>query len=119
MTRPGSPLRGESRLREVEAVFGALAHPSRRHVLLLLQFRGGEMTAGEIAERLSCRWPTTSRHLRVLEAAGLVSVEAQGRERLYRLERERLLSVAGEWLRWFDVELPEDEIEEDAPGRPV
>jgi DNA-binding transcriptional ArsR family regulator len=106
-------------LREVEAVFGALAHPSRRHVLLLLQFRGGEMTAGEIAERLSCRWPTTSRHLMLLEAAGLVSVEKQGRERLYRLERERLLGVTGEWLRWFELELPEDELEEDAPGRPV
>jgi DNA-binding transcriptional ArsR family regulator len=119
MTRPTSPQRGEHRLREVETVFGALAHPSRRHALLLLQFRGGEMTAGEIAERFACRWPTTSRHLRVLEAAGLVSVETQGRERLYRLERERLLAVTGEWLRWFDVELPEDEIEEDAPGRPV
>lgn len=100
-------------------MFAALAHPSRRHVLLLLQFRGGEMTAGEIAERLACRWPTTSRHLGVLERAGLVSVEAQGRERLYRLERERLLAVTGEWLRWFDVELSEDELEEDAPGRPV
>lgn len=96
-------------------MFAALAHPSRRHVLLLMQFRGGEMTAGEIAERLACRWPTTSRHLRVLEDAGLVSVEAQGRERLYRLERKRLLSVTGEWLRWFDVELSEDELEEDAP----
>lgn len=119
MSRHTSPLRGEHRLREVEAVFAALAHPSRRHVLLLLQFRGGEMTAGEIAERFSCRWPTTSRHLRVLEGAGLVSVEAQGRERLYRLERDRLLEVTGEWFRWFDVELPEDEIEEDAPARPV
>jgi len=77
------------------------------------------MTAGEIAESLSCRWPTTSRHLRVLEQAGLVSVEAQGRERLYRLERERLREVTGEWLRWFELELPEDAIEEDATVRPV
>lgn len=39
------------------------------------------MTAGEIAERFSCTWPTTSRHLRVLESAGLVRVEKRGRAR--------------------------------------
>jgi len=59
------------------------------------------MTAGEIADRFSCSWPTTTRHLRVLERAGLVSVEASGRERRYRLEQERLLAVAGGWLDWF------------------
>jgi len=117
VSRPSTSTRSaEARLREVDAVFSALAHPSRRHILLVLQFRGGEMTAGEIAERFACRWPTTTRHLRVLRAAGLVSVEAQGRERLYRLEREKLRGVAGDWLRWFDVELPEDEIEEVLPS---
>jgi len=82
-------------------VFAALAHASRRHVLLVLRFRGGAMTAGEIADRFSCSWPTTTRHLRVLEEAGLVRVEQRGRERVYRLDTARLLGVTTSWLRWF------------------
>jgi len=64
----------------------------------VLHARGGRVAAGDIARRFACRWPTTSRHLRVLEEAGLVSVERQGRERLYRLERDRLRAVAGGWI---------------------
>jgi DNA-binding transcriptional ArsR family regulator len=82
-------------------VFAALAHASRRQILLVLRFRGGEMTAGDIAGRFACSWPTTTRHLRVLEDAGLVRVEKRGRERVYRLDRERLAGVTGAWLRWF------------------
>ena len=59
------------------------------------------MTAGDIAARFHCSWPTTTRHLRVLEDAGLVSVEKRGRERVYKLESKRLLEVAGGWLDWF------------------
>jgi len=91
----------ERRLEELESVFAALAHEQRRHILLTLKFRGGEMTAGAIADRFACSWPTTSRHLRVLEHAGLVRVEKRGRERVYRLDTDRLLSVTGEWLAWF------------------
>jgi DNA-binding transcriptional ArsR family regulator len=69
--------------------------------LLTLKFRGGELTAGDIADRFACSWPTTTRHLRVLVDAGLVSVEKRGRERIYRLDTERLMSVAGGWLEWF------------------
>jgi DNA-binding transcriptional ArsR family regulator len=61
-------------LADVDEVFHALAHSSRRHVLLVLHFRGGRMTAGEIADRFACSWPTTTHHLRILEAAGLVRV---------------------------------------------
>jgi DNA-binding transcriptional ArsR family regulator len=89
----------ETRLADVDSVFKALAHASRRHILLVLHFRGGEMTAGEIASRFGCSWPTTTRHLRVLQDAGLVRVEKRGRERIYRVDRERLDDVAGGWLR--------------------
>lgn len=88
----------ERRLADVDAVFSALAHASRRHILLVLHFRGGEMTAGEIAERFGCSWPTTSRHLRVLRDAGLVDVVKRGRERVYRLARQRLEDVVVGWL---------------------
>jgi DNA-binding transcriptional ArsR family regulator len=60
------------------------------------------MTAGQIAERFGCTWPTTSRHLRVLRDAGLVSTVRRGREQVYALERKRLQSVVGDWLGWFD-----------------
>jgi DNA-binding transcriptional ArsR family regulator len=93
--------RAENELAELEAVFTALAHPSRRHILLVLRFRGGEMTAGEIADRFACSWPTTTRHLRILEAAGLVGVEKRGRERVYHLDTARLLRVTSGWLKAF------------------
>jgi DNA-binding transcriptional ArsR family regulator len=88
----------EQWLADVDAVFTALAHASRRHILLVLHFRGGEMTAGEIADRFGCSWPTTSRHLRVLRGAGLVDVVKRGRERVYRLARQRLEDVVVGWL---------------------
>ena len=91
----------EQELADVADVFSALAHASRRHILLVLRFRGGAMTAGEIATRFACSWPTTSRHLRVLEAAGLVRVEKRGRERVYQLEAKRLRDVASGWLQSF------------------
>ena len=92
----------ERRLEDLEAVFAALAHEQRRFILLALRFRGGEMTAGDIADRFACSWPTTTRHLGVLVDAGLVTVEKRGRVRIYKLQSERLLAVAGEWLTWFE-----------------
>ncbi|MBX3273649.1 MAG: helix-turn-helix transcriptional regulator [Sandaracinaceae bacterium] len=88
-------------LAALEAVFKALAHAQRRQILLVLHYRGGEMSAGEIASRFECSWPTTTRHLGVLEEAGLVHVEPRGRERVYRLDAARLDDVAGRWLARF------------------
>ncbi|MCO5165236.1 MAG: metalloregulator ArsR/SmtB family transcription factor [Planctomycetes bacterium] len=85
-------------------MFGALAHASRRHVLVVLWARGGAMTAGDIARRFSCSWPTTTRHLKVLVAAGLVRVTKVGRERRYELAADRLRGVVGRWLSWFEDE---------------
>jgi DNA-binding transcriptional ArsR family regulator len=83
-------------------VVAALAHPARRQILLTLHFRGGVATAGEIAARFAHAWPTTTRHLRVLEEAGLLRQDKRGRTRVYTLDKERLALVA-EWLRWFDT----------------
>lgn len=96
--------RGERELEEIEEVFRALAHPTRRHILIVIRFRGGEVTAGRIAKRFACSWPTTTRHLRVLEDAGLVAVEKRGRERVYRLMKDKLERVVGGWLGWFREE---------------
>ncbi len=91
----------QARVDQADRVFAALAHPSRRRILLTLKFRGGRMSAGEIATRFGCTWPTTSRHLKVLREAGLVAVEVRGRERDYVRETEQLDAVVGDWLGWF------------------
>jgi DNA-binding transcriptional ArsR family regulator len=83
-----------------EAVFGALAHPARRRILLAVYFEGGSMTAGAIARLFGHAWPTTTRHLKVLEAAGLLEHERRGRTRCYRINCRRLRLV-GDWLAWF------------------
>jgi len=93
--------RGLADLDDLDAVFGALASRPRRTILSVLHARGGEMTSGAIAARFEHSWPTTSQHLRVLEQAGLVTVELRGREHVYRLSAERLHTVAGLWLDRF------------------
>jgi DNA-binding transcriptional ArsR family regulator len=89
------------KLAALDVVVQALAHPARRQMLLTLHFRGGTATAGELASRFEHAWPTTTRHLRVLEEAGLLEHERDGRMRRYRLNRERLALVS-EWLGWFE-----------------
>jgi DNA-binding transcriptional ArsR family regulator len=93
--------KGIADLEALELVFTALAHQSRRTILSVLQVRGGEMTSGQIASRFDCSWPTTTRHLRILEQAGLVYVTLRGRERVYVLDRTRLSSIAGRWIARF------------------
>jgi len=90
----------KARLDAYEAVFAALAHPARRRVLLAVYFAGGEMTAGAIAAMFSHAWQTTTRHLQVLVAAGLLTDERQGRMRVYRINKKRLALVT-EWLATF------------------
>ncbi|HEX4417343.1 MAG TPA: metalloregulator ArsR/SmtB family transcription factor [Kofleriaceae bacterium] len=77
----------------------AIAHPARRQILLTVHMRGS-MAAGEIAGRFAHAWPTTSRHLRVLEAAGLLSHKRQGRNHVYAVDHARL-GLLTEWLGWF------------------
>ncbi|HTF36618.1 MAG TPA: metalloregulator ArsR/SmtB family transcription factor [Myxococcota bacterium] len=99
-----APPDAKRELEDLEEVFSALAHASRRQILLVLKFHGGSMSAGEIARRFKCSWPTTTRHLKQLEGAKLVRVEKVGRERIYRLDLERIDAVAGAWLKRFDRE---------------
>jgi len=83
-----------------EAMFTALAHPARRRILMTLNFEGGSMTAGAIADLFEHAWPTTTRHLRVLEAATLVRQERRGRVRTYSIDLRRLALVR-DWIAWF------------------
>lgn len=97
MSRP-SP---EERLDTLDAVFSALSHRARRQILLTLHLRGGSMSAGDIAGRFAHAWPTTTRHLRVLQDAGLVTHERIGTGRTYRIAPSKL-HVIREWLGWFE-----------------
>lgn len=59
------------------------------------------MTSGAIAGWFAHSWPTTSQHLRVLQQAGLLTVELRGREHVYRVDATRLLTVTRSWLAQF------------------
>jgi DNA-binding transcriptional ArsR family regulator len=91
----------EERLDELDALFAALSHRARRQIIMTLRFRGGSMSAGDIAKRFHHAWPTTTRHLRVLEASELIVQARKGTHRLYRLNPKKL-QVLKEWLKWLD-----------------
>lgn len=88
------------RLEALEVAFAAIAHASRRQILLTVHIRG-QMSAGDIAKRFAYAWPTISRHLRILEDAGLLTHEKQGTSRYYRVNHERL-RLARDWFGWFE-----------------
>jgi DNA-binding transcriptional ArsR family regulator len=94
-------MRGVEELEELDRVFGALSHRTRRAILLVLHANGGTMTSKRIAGRFGCTWQTTSRHLRVLEEAGLVKAVLRSRERVYELDAPRLTTLVTLWLEHF------------------
>ena len=97
---------GPPTLDDIEAVFFALAHEVRRHIVLLLGHSGGELPSGYLAKRFAHSWPTTTRHLRVLEDCGLVEVNRRGRSGLYRLKRDHVQRVLGAWIGQLDAPSP-------------
>jgi DNA-binding transcriptional ArsR family regulator len=79
-------------------VFGALADPTRRSILRRLS--EGEATVAELAAPFSISQPAVSKHLKVLEGAGLVSRSRRATARLSRLEAEPLRE-ATVWLSGY------------------
>ena len=77
-----------TRDRTLDAVFAALADPTRRRILARL--RAGSAYVGEIAAPFSMTLPAVTKHLRVLERAGIVTSEREGRFVRCRLEAKRL-----------------------------
>ena len=80
---------------QLSAVFGALADPTRRAILARLA--EGDANVNDIAAPFAMSQPAISRHLKVLEQAGLVSRSRQGTARLSHLEAEPLREVTA-WL---------------------
>lgn len=79
-------------------VFAALADPTRRSILARLS--EGEATVGELAAPFSMSQPAVSKHLKVLESAGLVSRSRRATARLSRLDAEPLRE-ATIWLAGY------------------
>jgi DNA-binding transcriptional ArsR family regulator len=67
----------------MDAIFKALADPTRRRILRLLQ--KGEMTAGQLAERFDISAPSMSHHFNVLRNADLVASRRDGQQIFYAL----------------------------------
>ena len=99
------------------SAYGALAEPHRRQILDLLC--EGERPAGELVARLALSQPGVSKHLKVLREAGLVTVRADGKRRLYALRAEPLAEVDA-WLARYRTFWPErlDDLERHLEDNP-
>src|ERR1043165_3342953 len=80
-------------------VFHALAHDTRRDMLGRLAVR--ELTVGELAEPLTMSLAAASKHIKVLERAGLVHRTVDGRRHVCRLDPSPLASATA-WLRFYE-----------------
>ena len=83
---------------QLTLAFGALAHPIRRGILARLAT--GEATISELAKPFKVSAPAISKHMRILEDAGLLSRRKQGREHRCKLETARM-KAAERWLEHY------------------
>jgi DNA-binding transcriptional ArsR family regulator len=79
--------------------FNAVAEPKRRQILDLLA--QGERSVNDIVGYFQMSQPQVSKHLRVLKEVGLVSVRGSGRQRIYRLNGDRLKPIH-DWVRTYE-----------------
>src|SRR4030095_390483 len=88
-----------SSMDELSAVLGAISHPSRRAILHRLVHGPARVT--EIAAPFDMSLNAVSKHLKVLEGAGLVDREVQGRDHLIRFRGEPLRMVS-QWVHEYE-----------------
>jgi DNA-binding transcriptional ArsR family regulator len=87
-----------SRSRHLDAIFAALADPTRRAIVVRLA--SGEASVMELAKPFAMSQPAVSKHLKVLERAGLISRGRDRQRRPRRLEAKRL-AEASRWLERY------------------
>lgn len=85
---------------QLSTVFGALADPTRRAILARLT--QGDLTVGELSAPFNVSQPAISRHLKVLEGAGLISRSRRATARLSHLQAEPLRE-ATEWMARYQA----------------
>lgn len=83
----------------MQEAYKAIADPTRRQILRYL--RGGERTAGELAEHAGIGRTALSHHLTVLKLADLVRVERRGQFQVYSLNTTVFQDLMTEVLNWF------------------
>ena len=83
---------------QLDRVFQALSDSTRRHILL--QIREQDESVNNIASKFKISLPAVSKHLNVLERAGLISRRKDGRKRICHAE-PALLSDAADWLEFY------------------
>jgi len=81
----------------VDKIFQALSSTVRRKILAYLS--GSSMTAGEIADRFDISKPSLSKHLSVLESAGLIAREKKGQFVHYSLVQDNLVNTLNGYLQ--------------------
>jgi DNA-binding transcriptional ArsR family regulator len=89
----------EERSAALDSVFHALSHRTRR--AMLRRLAAGEHNIGELAAPHRMSFAAASKHVKVLEKAGLVRRRVDGRAHMCRLEPQ-LLCTADEWLRFYE-----------------
>ena len=87
---------------DADAVFKALADAGRRKLLDQLRGSTGQ-TLGELCTHLAMSRQATTKHLKVLESAGLVVVRWQGREKLHYLNPVPIHEIAARWIAPFEL----------------
>jgi DNA-binding transcriptional ArsR family regulator len=85
---------------EIDGVLRALADPSRRLLLDRLNQRDGQ-SLHQLCEALSMARQSVSKHLAVLEAAELVTVERRGREKLHFFNADPIRAIAQGWVEQY------------------
>jgi DNA-binding transcriptional ArsR family regulator len=86
---------------DVDAVFRALADPTRREILDRLHASNGQ-TLGELCTGLEMTRQAVSKHLALLESAGLVSTVRRGREKLHHLDPVPIQEIHDRWIGKYE-----------------
>ena len=85
----------------MDATFRALADPSRRRLLDRLNERNGQ-TLRELCAGLDMARQSVTKHLAVLEEAGLITTIRRGREKLHHLNAAPINDIADRWIHRYD-----------------
>jgi DNA-binding transcriptional ArsR family regulator len=106
---------------QLDSVFQALSDSTRRR--MLRELADGERTVGQLAEPFAMSLAAASKHIKVLESAGLIRREVRGRTHLCRLDPNPL-SNAQHWLAFYEAFWTDrlsilDRLLRDAPTTPT
>ncbi|PCI59236.1 MAG: transcriptional regulator [Kordiimonadales bacterium] len=85
-------------MQDIQPTFRAIADPTRRAIIGMLADK--EMTVGDVASHFDMTRPAVAKHLGILREGGLVTVRAEGRERVHTLDPHALRPVE-QWIEHF------------------